>query len=407
MAQDQFLNEIKDKVIEKLLGELFQSIRSNNIEALHIVLKSNINVDSIYEDKTALSLACMLKNYEIVCILIDEYKADPFSSIYKSMYIIPPLHAIVYYNYENSATKFIDKIMSVENSDINFLDYNEMTAFLYCIISVSAKVNENYKYLINRYNANFCTLGVKNAIFEKFNYSNEEELNELIEFLMDSDESFINIRDTRQNYNGYTFLHHAVRKVNYKLIKILIQKFNIDVKYDNNGNYPIHLAVDSGNLELVEYLCELGANLKIENSQTRRTPYELVQSDEIRTYFNNIVDIKSIAKSNFDGLLTIINNCHRYLKMVAPIQWISSVSLQNLNFLTNLTEDYKITCSNYYLIYKHLLNNKSSIFNKDLPFFKLIKGFLILEDKVAHQNYFKILDVSKPYYALKNVCPFY
>jgi hypothetical protein len=93
--------------------------------------------------------------------------------------------------------------------------------------------------------------------------------------------------------------------------------------------------------------------------------------------------------------------------MVAPIQWISSVSLRNLNFLTNLTEDYKITCSNYYLIYKHLLNNNLSIFNKDLPFFKLIKGFLILEDKVAHQNYFKILDISEPYYALKNVCPFY
>ena len=407
MSQDQFLNEIKDKVIEKLLGELFQSIRSNNIEALHIVLKSNINVDSIYENKTALSLACMLKKYEIVCILIDEYKADPFSSIYKSMYIIPPLHAIVYYNYENSATKFIDKILSVENSDINFLDYNEMTAFLYCFVSISLEINQNYKYLINRYNANFCFPSIKNLIFEKFNYSNEEELNELIEFLMDSDESFINIRDIRQSYNGYTFLHHAVRKVNYKLIKILIQKFNIDVKYDNNGNYPIHLAVDSGNLELVEYLCELGANLKIENSQTRRTPYELVQSDEIRTYFNNIVDIKSIAKSNFDELLTIINNCHINLKMVAPIQWISSVSLQNLNFLTNLTEDYKITCSNYYLIYKHLLNNNSSIFNKDLPFFKLIKGFLILEDKVAHQNYFKILDISKPYYALKNVCPFY
>ena len=69
MSQDQFLNEIKDKVIEKLLGELFQSIRSNNIEALHIVLKSNINVDSIYEDKTALSFACMLKKYEIVCNL--------------------------------------------------------------------------------------------------------------------------------------------------------------------------------------------------------------------------------------------------------------------------------------------------------------------------------------------------
>lgn len=407
MSQDQFLNEIKDKVIEKLLGELFQSIRSNNIEALHIVLKSNINVDSIYENKTALSLACMLKNYEIVCILIDEYKADPFSSIYKSMYIIPPLHAIVYYNYENSATKFIDKILSVENSDINFLDYNEMTAFLYCFVSISLEINQNYKYLINRYNANFCFPSIKNLIFEKFNYSNEEELNELIEFLMDSDESFINIRDTRQNYNGYTFLHHAVRKVNYKLIKILIQKFNIDVKYDNNGNYPIHLAVDSGNLELVEYLCELGANLKIENSQTRRTPYELVQSDEIRMYFNNIVDIKSIAKSNFDELLTIINNCHKNLKMVAPIQWISSVSLRNLNFLTNLTKDYKITCSNYYLIYKHLLNNNSSIFNKDLPFFKLIKGFLILEDKIAHQNYFKILDISKPYYALKNVCPFY
>ena len=407
MSQDQFLNEIKDKVIEKLLGELFQSIRSNNIEALHIVLKSNINVDSIYENKTALSLACMLKNYEIVCILIDEYKADPFSSIYKSMYIIPPLHAIVYYNYENSATKFIDKILSVENSDINFLDYNEMTAFLYCFVSISLEINQNYKYLINRYNANFCFPSIKNLIFEKFNYSNEEELNELIEFLMDSDESFINIRDIRQSYNGYTFLHHAVRKVNYKLIKILIQKFNIDVKYDNNGNYPIHLAVDSGNLELVEYLCELGANLKIENSQTRRTPYELVQSDEIRTYFNNIVDIKSIAKSNFDELLTIINNCHKNLKMVAPIQWISSVSLRNLNFLTNLTKDYKITCSNYYLIYKHLLNNNSSIFNKDLPFFKLIKGFLILEDKVAHQNYFKILDISKPYYALKNVCPFY
>ena len=407
MSQDQFLNEIKDKVIEKLLGELFQSIRSNNIEALHIVLKSNINVDSIYENKTALSLACMLKNYEIVCILIDEYKADPFSSIYKSMYIIPPLHAIVYYNYENSATKFIDKILSVENSDINFLDYNEMTAFLYCFVSISLEINQNYKYLINRYNANFCFPSIKNLIFEKFNYSNEEELNELIEFLMDSDESFINIRDIRQSYNGYTFLHHAVRKVNYKLIKILIQKFNIDVKYDNNGNYPIHLAVDSGNLELVEYLCELGANLKIENSQTRRTPYELVQSDEIRMYFNNIVDIKSIAKSNFDELLTIINNCHKNLKMVAPIQWISSVSLRNLNFLTNLTKDYKITCSNYYLIYKHLLNNNSSIFNKDLPFFKLIKGFLILEDKIAHQNYFKILDISKPYYALKNVCPFY
>lgn len=407
MAQDQFLNEIKDKVIEKLLGELFQSIKSNNIEALHIVLKSKINVDSIYEKTTALSLACMLKNYEIVCILIDEYKADPFSSIYKSKYIIPPLHTAVFYINENSSTKFIDKIMSVENSDINFLDYNDITAFLCCILTTSVGVNKNYKYLINRYNANFCFPNIKNTIFDKFNYSNEEVLNKLVEFLMDSDESFINIRDTRQNYNGYTFLHHAVRKVNYKLIKILIQKFNIDVKYDNNGNYPIHLAVDSGNLELVEYLCELGANLKIENSQTRRTPYELVQSDEIRTYFNNIVDIKSIAKSNFDELLTIINNYHRNLKMVAPIQWISSVSLQNLNFLTNLTEDYKITCSNYYLIYKHLLNNKSSIFNKDLPFYQLIKKFLILEDKVAHQNYFKILDVSKPYYALKNVCPFY
>ena len=70
------------------------------------------------------------------------------------------------------------------------------------------------------------------------------------------------------NQFGYTALHFAVQKNDLKVVRLLINSSEAIVekminKKDDLGNTPLHLAIDSGNANVVDFLVKKGADLNL------------------------------------------------------------------------------------------------------------------------------------------------
>mmetsp|Transcript_12021 Transcript_12021/g.29586 ORF Transcript_12021/g.29586 Transcript_12021/m.29586 type:complete len:410 (-) Transcript_12021:336-1565(-) len=81
--------------------------------------------------------------------------------------------------------------------------------------------------------------------------------------------------------DGWTPLHWAVRYSNVDLVKMLLEaKASVEAK-NENGQTPLHLAVDKyeGNIEIVKLLLKSGANPNARD-RAHMTPYEIATLEE-------------------------------------------------------------------------------------------------------------------------------
>ncbi|MBN8828096.1 MAG: ankyrin repeat domain-containing protein [Sphingobacteriia bacterium] len=98
-----------------------------------------------------------------------------------------------------------------------------------------------------------------------------------------------------KDINGFTPLHYALNYNNYSLdfssqrfdiVKLLIQN-NANVNdVTNDGDYPLELAVSTGNLELVKFLREKGANLVFDTKNNKSN----ILHTACRKNFKNIAE---------------------------------------------------------------------------------------------------------------------
>jgi uncharacterized protein len=98
------------------------------------------------------------------------------------------------------------------------------------------------------------------------------------------------------NQFGYTALHFAVQKNDLRIVRLLINSEDSIVdkminKKDDLGNTPLHLAVDSGNANIVDFLIKKGADKNIRNSEGER-PLEMARKKQ----YLKIIEILSNTK---------------------------------------------------------------------------------------------------------------
>ncbi|UJR24252.1 hypothetical protein I4U23_027219 [Adineta vaga] len=86
----------------------------------------------------------------------------------------------------------------------------------------------------------------------------------------------INHKHTDENYQEWTVLHWACQKTNKTFVQFLIEQIKANYLIQNgNGNYPIAISSEYGNLSIVQYLRELPeSNLNVTNKDNE-TPLHL------------------------------------------------------------------------------------------------------------------------------------
>ena len=85
------------------------------------------------------------------------------------------------------------------------------------------------------------------------------------------------------NYN--TNLHLAVLNNSYKMVEYFLQKDKSNIfKKNKNGNTPLHIAVQKGNLDIIKLLMDKGSDIMAKN-KNGDSVYDL-SSKEIRKRFN-------------------------------------------------------------------------------------------------------------------------
>jgi ankyrin repeat protein len=79
---------------------------------------------------------------------------------------------------------------------------------------------------------------------------------------------------------------------NLDVVKYLVEK-GADVKAANNyGNTPLHLAADNCNLDIVKYLLEKGADVKAAN-KVGNTPLHLARASWHRVHWDVVKYLES------------------------------------------------------------------------------------------------------------------
>lgn len=141
----------------------------------------------------------------------------------------------------------------------------------------------------------------------------------------------------KPNNNGETPLHKAIfnKTVRILIVKLLIQ-YNADVNIGNSANETaLHYAVRLQRKDLVKILLNAGADIKIKESKSGKTPYDLaVESGQhdiaetlknvksllkfllelkletyLKEFLNADIDLKVLAKASEEELEKILKDC--------------------------------------------------------------------------------------------------
>lgn len=132
--------------------------------------------------------------------------------------------------------------------------------------------------------------------------------------------------NTRDDINGYTPLHYAVKYRNIKMLKLLIEKGAWTNCQDHTGRTPVYIACHEGWLEGVEILIEKKVELNKCNEEGNSPLHAAVQE--------NNVDIAVILLKNRINCAIINNAGENFLHIAIKLKCISLVNklINHINF---------------------------------------------------------------------------
>lgn len=127
--------------------------------------------------------------------------------------------------------------------------------------------------------------------------------------------------------NGWTALHHASFLGNVKLVNFLADS-GANLNYqDRNGISPLHLAAMNGHTKTILTLLRMGADPNLSDNMGK-TPLDLCAKtplkNKIKVYYN-FDDVESPRKSYYTKLLTKSKPYYRQLKWLIKIQLITII----------------------------------------------------------------------------------
>lgn len=242
----------------------------------------------------------------------------------------------------NNKTEIFDKIRERKYDEVlefisnNLdLDYNiKDSAGLYLIFYIVAlnKVELVNKILLTNIRTDLYDLNGNTILFIpiKYNYI------DIVKVLINYSNSSIGIPlQTLCSENGKTPLHYSILFGRHECIDLLLPTSNVSA-VDNNGNSPLHIAVETRNIVLVKKIMSYERNLNIQNNNGE-TPLHIA----CRLSLNNI------AKYLIDNHADI--NLREYRLHLAPIHYCCMYGGEYLlNILLNAFADVNMQDHNGY-----------------------------------------------------------
>ncbi|XP_057319236.1 putative ankyrin repeat protein RF_0381 [Microplitis mediator] len=273
-------NVLVNTYTSKCEPALFLAIRSGNIRLVETLIHHRAKINITYNNNTPLHLAVDQNNYAIAEFLIRQ-RAEVNALTKENQ---SPLQIAIEKNYKN-----LVKLLIENNADINVVTKNDETALIF---SIKNEYFDLFKILLDAdAEVNSVNLPPLFVAVEKKRYTMTKRLIE-------------QGADVNSIYNNQTLLIIAVENGNMKIVELLIRNkadINIEVAAAKTalsaaiikGNFvifkmlvdaiaglnslnllPLHLAVLQENYEFTEYLISSGANVNSLDGR-RQTPLHI------------------------------------------------------------------------------------------------------------------------------------
>lgn len=98
---------------------------------------------------------------------------------------------------------------------------------------------------------------------------------DIVEYLVGKNKADVNAQMTD---DGSTLLHAAASQGNVEVVKYLVDEKNANLNAKStDGSTPLHWAIDSGKLNIVEYLVEKGADISVKDNDGKTPLHNAVQ----------------------------------------------------------------------------------------------------------------------------------
>jgi len=313
-------------------------IHNNKYEMLKELMEYEVNInEKDINGNSSLMKAVNQNNEELVELLID-YGNDneiPININNKDEYNNYPLFQAIKYNNLDIVISLINYGVH-HNIDMNIQDENGNTPL---ILSYSLGYKEIFKYLVKYLDVNRKDSQGKNVLFYAIDEEDEESIKYLINIGAD-----INIKDSLSN----CILDYAIKKGNVSIIKILLQKFNINVNEINNeGDTPIISIIKSDKYEIkekeeiVNKLIEKGCNINFIDKESKSSLIYAINKSYVyitKLLLNNGAIIKEESKNSLNKLNQLgfnIYNCDIKITFDTMDSLISKNELEKFKWYIN------------------------------------------------------------------------
>ena len=221
-----------------------------------------------------------------------------------------------------------DKIIQVEDSDV---DYN-------LINYEKSELPDNFSSLTSWFlSSNFAQKDYPETVYECFYLAANNNILSIVEYLL-----IHGIDATRISKYGTIVYNSAVFKENYDLIDLLHQ-YEVEQTADNHRRTPLHIAVKTKNVEMVNYLLEMGADPTARDWRgwaPIHVAAKLGLSDIINSFYNYGFDINHRTKSGITPLHMAsaygkINVCETLYQLGAEMEPIEKRGFTPMNFASH------------------------------------------------------------------------
>ena len=239
---------------------LFHAINRKDVENVKKLINvgANINLKDAYNN-SIIDKAIKIGNVEIIDLLLR--KNNLSLNIVNSNEEPPIISVLLSEKFlEEEKKEIIDKFIE-KGSNINMVDGNGNSPLMHAI-------QKKYLSIIELLFSNGIDINIKNKKDETaLNIARNMKNKLIINYLYDKG---YNVYNTENNEVTFKMMKQIMRDINKELLERLIQynKFNINTKESDTGNTLLHFAVEDGNIIMIEYLINRGADRSIKNKSS-------------------------------------------------------------------------------------------------------------------------------------------